>query len=152
MMNEWPHFNNHTGRELELMLAGRKPLSMFYDMADAEPDEKIIPEIAFDGYVRSGQFAKQEQIFVAAMMDPQTGKPHLIRYVFYALKGEEWRIPAIILVMTAWQKSVSNFPIEFYDRLIGPLLGYTEQEVDDFAKNTVARKEAGRPLTPPRTG
>jgi hypothetical protein len=38
--------NNHTGKELQLMLEGKRPLSMFYDDADKEPDERIIPERA----------------------------------------------------------------------------------------------------------
>ena len=48
----------HTGRELELMLSGVKPLSMFYDDPNELPDERIIPELEFDTQVASGMFVK----------------------------------------------------------------------------------------------
>jgi hypothetical protein len=38
-------------QELELMLMGVKPLSMFYDDADKERDERIVPEELFDRHV-----------------------------------------------------------------------------------------------------
>jgi len=38
---------NHTNRELELMLAGKKPLAWFYDEISVLPHEKIIPEARF---------------------------------------------------------------------------------------------------------
>lgn len=52
-----PGIGPHEGRELALMLAGKKPLAMFNDdwPTDWEP-----PEIAFDPYVAEGRFVKNE--------------------------------------------------------------------------------------------
>ena len=41
----------HTGRELQLMLEGRKPLAMFYAGTDELPWEELIPEHAFAPHV-----------------------------------------------------------------------------------------------------
>jgi hypothetical protein len=51
-----------------------------------------------------------------------------VKYVFYALKDEAWRIPAIILVMNA--ESKLPMPNEATDRITGALLGYTDEEID----------------------
>lgn len=116
---------NHTGRELELMLAGKKPLAMFYcTVANGRAYEEI-PEEEFDAYVTSGRFAKGEHEF-----SPSPGV--LVRYVFYALRSEEWRIPAVKLVIQQMQRMGRSD--EGIDRITGALLGYTEQEIDDYVK------------------
>jgi hypothetical protein len=119
--------NNHTGKELQLMLEGKKPLSMFYDDADEERDERIIPELAFGQLVATGQFSKAERTFELAY-DPRIGRSRRIRYVLYCLKGQEWRLEAMFLV----EKAVLNTPYydEGLDRMIGYLLGYTDDEVE----------------------
>ena len=82
---------NHTGKELQLMLERKKPLSMFYDDADVEVDESAIPEVAFGKFVELGQFNKAERVFELAY-DPRIGRNRRVRYVLYCLKGEEWRL------------------------------------------------------------
>ena len=121
--------SSHIGRELQLMLASKKPLSMFYDDADAATDELIIPTKAFGKYVKLGKFSKAEQIFELAY-DPRIGRNYRTRYVLYCLKGEEWRLDAMFLVL----KAVINTPKydEGLDRLTGYLLGYTEGEVEAY--------------------
>jgi hypothetical protein len=127
---------NHTGRELELMLAGTKPLAMFYD-DNGEPDERIIPEKEFDGYVRSGLFVKGTRVFDLAI-DPRTGRPVQVRYVLYALKAEAWRVNALFLVLKT-QLKLRHGPDEAIERMTSNLLGYSDEEFekhfgDYFAK------------------
>jgi hypothetical protein len=120
---------NHTGRELELMLAGKKPLAMFYDEVSHLPNEEIIPEAAFAPYVSNGQFVREEH-FVEGAYDPRLKRNVRVLYVFFAHREEAWRIPAMILSMST-RSRVQN-PNEALDRLEGALLGYTEQEIDDY--------------------
>jgi hypothetical protein len=47
---------NHTNRELELMLAGRKPLAWFYGEISGLPNEGIIPESRFGPHAPSPQY------------------------------------------------------------------------------------------------
>ena len=117
----------HEGRELELMLAGKKPLSMFYDGADEK--ESVIPEDEFDPFVKNGQFAKGTEIFERAL-DPRTGKPYRIEYVLYALKEEEWRIRAMFLVLRTLMGMAKAD--EGIDRITGSLLGYSDEENDQY--------------------
>jgi hypothetical protein len=117
----------HTGRELELMLSGAKPLSMFYDDPDEIIHPPLIPEFEFDPYVEKGLFKKASRIFDLAI-NPKTGKPYRIRYVLYALAGEEWRMPALLLTKEISLKV--KMPNEAIDRIVSTLLGYSEQEIE----------------------
>ena len=117
----------HTGRELELMLSGVKPLSMFYDDPNELPDERIIPEEELDAHVASGMFVKGTKVFDLAL-HPQTGKPVQVRYVLYAPKGEAWRIPAMFLTIeTSLQVQGPN---EAIDRITSKLLGYSDADIE----------------------
>ncbi len=111
------------------MLAGTKPLSMFYDDPDADRDECIIPEMAFDKFVESGAFVKAERIFDLSY-DKRIGRHLRIRYVLYCLKGDEWRIKAMFLALKARQ-AVPKYD-EGIDRIIGALLGYTDEEIATY--------------------
>jgi hypothetical protein len=118
---------NHTNRELELMLAGAKPLAVFSDVIDALPNEQIIPEAAFKSYVEQGAFIRQEKIFDLGF-DERIGKDVQIMMVLFALPSEAWRIPAFILLKTVFFKTRRN-PEEL-ERIESHLLGYSEPEVD----------------------
>ena len=91
-------YRTHVGQELEMMLSGVKPLAMFYGDADFDAHERIIPERRFSPYVQKGQFVKQEFILECAI-DPRTNKPISVRYVFYALASEQWRMDAMRLTV-----------------------------------------------------
>jgi hypothetical protein len=122
---------NHTGRELELMLAGTKPLAMFYD-DNGEPDERIVPEQEFDAYVRSGLFVKGTRVFEAAI-DPRTDRAVQIRYVLYALKPEEWRVNAMFLVLETLLKLRDCMGAdEAIERMISKLLGYSDEDFEKY--------------------
>jgi hypothetical protein len=119
----------HTGRELELMLTGTKPLAMFYD-DNEEPDERIIPVKEFDGYVRSGLFVKGTRVFDLAI-DPRTGRPVQVRYVLYALKSEAWRVNAMFLVKeTLLKLRYRKGPDEAIERMTSNLLGYSDEDFE----------------------
>lgn len=115
----------HLGRELEMMLGGRKPIALFYDDADQPADPAIIPEAAFEPYVQEGRFIRDE--LVLELADPQLGEPARIRYVVYAVRGEEWRAPAALLALRTRQQ-VNALADEGLERFICALLGYSDQE------------------------
>lgn len=116
---------SHTGRELELMRAGRKPLAMFYAHVSELPWEDLIPEEAFAPYVQAGQMLRQD---IDLESTTPSGMPTVLRYVFYALPGEEWRIQ----VMTVLKRSLHSEGgwNETCERVEGTLLGYTTEEND----------------------
>jgi hypothetical protein len=58
----------HTDRELEFMLERGKPLAHFSDAYPSEPDEQIVPELAFAPHVLDGKFVKRE--FVEQLSGP----------------------------------------------------------------------------------
>ena len=121
--------SNHEGKELELMLEGKKPLAMFYDDPDEDQDERIVPAEAFDRFVRSGAFMKAERSFELAF-DRRIGRNLRIRYILYCLKGEEWRIEAMFLALKV-RLTVRGYD-EGIDRIVGALLGYSDDEVDSY--------------------
>ena len=52
---------SHTGRELLLMLAGKKPLAAF-SRIDRPEEDGIVPEDLFDPYVADGTFLKKSEV------------------------------------------------------------------------------------------
>src|SRR5262245_66504208 len=88
-----PTIGPHEGRELELMLAGAKPLSMFLVPIDTEFE--IFPEGEFDRLVSEGRLAKSVSLETVKHPD---GPDTQVRRVLYALAGVEWRINAMVLV------------------------------------------------------
>jgi len=118
-----PGIGPHEGRELELMLAGTKPLAMFNDDL---PEGMEPPEISFDPYVAEGRFVKGE-IVVPLSAPDQT---HL-RYYFYALPEEEWRIDRLSQIEhDIFVENVSTTPE--LETEIGRLLGYDEADIQIF--------------------
>ena len=98
----------HTGRELALMLAGRKPLAVFVDVQPALGGERVIPEGAFEPHVASGRLVKRE------ILTPEvvSGEPLAVRRVLYASSQEAWRIEAYLLLWATAQKSGWNAGFE----------------------------------------
>ena len=119
----------HTGYELLLMLDGVKPFAKFSVEYPVEPDEFPI-EAQFEPHVQSGLLVKR------VMPDEPFEKPirvssgrvfEGVRQVFYARRGEEWRIDAYILL---WQQLAHGPWNETLERLDGSLLGYTDAQND----------------------
>jgi hypothetical protein len=120
---------NHTGRELSLMLSGTKPLAMFYAEISELPNEALIPEQAFAEHIRRGAFVRGE-ITLESGYSALLGRNAHIRYVFFALAAEAWRIPAMSLLRESFAKSKCPWN-ESLERFEGALLGYTDEEVTE---------------------
>jgi hypothetical protein len=130
----------HTGRELELMLRGTKPLSHFYDEYPADRCEEIIPEKAFAPFVDNGVFEKLE--YVEPLTKPsQPSHVHVkgIRHVFYALPAEAWRIDAYIEMQLRLAPAGWSLKLE---RLQGSLLGYEDWQTEIHLEMWRARTNA----------
>lgn len=119
----------HTGYELALMLDGRKPFARFSIEYPVEPGD--FPEgDLFEPYVQSGLLIKR-------VMDNEpfekpvrvsNGRVYLgVRQVFYARRGQEWRIDAYMLLWKQLEHGPWN---ETLERLDGSILGYTDQQND----------------------
>ena len=118
----------HTNRELLLMLAGTKPLAVFSDDFPCLHAHCIIPEREFEPHLASGLIVKREQIIPPQPDTPVLNGPRIgQRRVLYALKGEEWRIDAYILLWKTADKSGWNAGFE---RMEGSLLGYEDWQND----------------------
>jgi hypothetical protein len=109
----------HTGYELPLLLEGRKKLAKMYH---PYPPETFDGEDRFDHWVANG-FLHREEI-LETPCDEYRG----YRTVYYTLKGEEWRIPAMKLI---WEASGrAGGWNEYFERLEGMLLGYEDSQND----------------------
>jgi hypothetical protein len=120
----------HDGHELELMLSGKKPLAMFYENADIPYSDSYIPRDDFKKYVDQEIFCNGDLI-TESFIDPRNGRPVRTRYELYSIKCEEWRIPAITMVLKTMIRT-KNRPDEGLDRMIGSLLGYTDAQNDEY--------------------
>ncbi len=133
----------HTNREFEFMLEGRKPLAYFSDMIfDDEGVQE--PDGEFERQVESGAFVKHE---VRELWEPFTFNDRIVTgrwHRFYALKDEAWRIPAFLLLNRIRDKHPWNDALE---RLEGSLLGYTDQQTDEWLAKYYERSAGWACLT-----
>lgn len=115
-----PEIGPHEERELELMLAGQKPMAMFSDVVHAPFDWG---EASFEPFVEDGRLIKREEI--VEIHHPET---HLHRYIYYTLPGEEWRSERLSQIhhhlFIDRVKTTPELETE-----IGRLLGYTDHEI-----------------------
>ena len=118
---------NHTGRELTLMLSGKKPLAMFYAEIAELPNEVLIPEQAFAPHLTSGAIVRAE-LTLESGYSALLGRNAHIRYVFFARAQQEWRISAMSLLRESFAKSRCPWN-EALERIEGTLLGYTDEEI-----------------------
>jgi hypothetical protein len=82
----------HDGRELALMLEGRKPLAVFSLWNPLRPDRELFPEKVFDPHVDSGEFIKRERSHPARESSGE--RIPAARTILYALPPHAWRIDA----------------------------------------------------------
>ncbi|MCP2091956.1 UNVERIFIED_ORG: hypothetical protein J2Y81_008062 [Paraburkholderia sediminicola] len=122
----------HTGFELALMVQGRKPFA-FIDFNSAAPTSVRL-KARFDAYVAQGILHSHEEIF-----DTKKRPGHRIGQVLYAVKGEEWRIPALEFIRQHINRNGDG--VENLERLEGALLGYERWQndcwIDHLAKSGV---------------
>jgi hypothetical protein len=119
----------HEGKELELMLAGKKPLAAFYDElpTDGKISEEIIPEKAFHPYVLNG-IIKRLSEDVTLFKDKS-----IVRVVCFCLPDEEWRARFLLwLKRETYSGRISHDSSHEY--IIGGLLGYETADIEDFVK------------------
>jgi hypothetical protein len=116
----------HTGRELQMMLEGTKPLAVFSDSyPSSRPSYDNIPEDVFAPHVESGRFVSREVIVPPEY--PAREPP--MRIVCYALATEQWRIDAYLLLHRVGFKYGWS---ETCERMEGTLLGYTDEQNDTY--------------------
>ncbi len=132
---------NQTNRELELMLAGRKPLAVFCDEISCLPCEQIIPEERFRPYVESGVFVRDEVLYEGDYL-PELGRKAVWKYVFFAVQEEEWRIPAFRLSQRVFHRTGRH--TEQLERIQSELLGYTTEEIDAWCNHLFGKKSGPR--------
>ena len=123
---------SHTNRELELMLQKKKPLAVFSEDVSFLPDEEIIPELGFALHVENGSIVREEFV-LPGLYSPVLERDTVIKHVFFALKGEEWRINAMYLLHRQLERTAQWN--ETCGRIEGSLLGYSDEENDAWCKD-----------------
>ncbi|WP_288348939.1 hypothetical protein [uncultured Thalassospira sp.] len=115
-----PGIGPHEGRELELMLAGTKPMAMF---SDALHVSDYFPDADFAPHVEAGRIIRVEEII------PRP--PFEMRYLFFSLPDEEWRIEeALVMSRNLCAGTVIDHDAD--SARMGELLGYSSGEVQAF--------------------
>jgi hypothetical protein len=129
----------HTGYELALMVQGRKPYA-FIEFDSANP-RSATRKMRFDAYVAKGVLHSHEEIFD---VEGQPGRR--MGQTFYAVIGEEWRIPAFEFIRQNINSQGDGF--ENLERLEGALLGYERWQNDWWIDHLAKRNTAlyGTPL------
>lgn len=107
----------HSGYELPLLLEGRKKLAFFDSNIDSRLKER------FDRYVAAGALYAEDDL--CALQDSDG---HCFDNIYYTVRGEEWRIPAIKLIRKASDKAGGWN--EVFERLEGTLMGYEDWQND----------------------
>jgi hypothetical protein len=114
----------HEGRELELMLAGKKPLAMFSESV-VVPVSDFYPEEEFMVHVKAGTLIRHDETFQLQDL------PTAIHAVYYALPSEEWRIKKMHELHLIIAHKVRPWTDDD-ERTVGRLLGYSDNEVSIF--------------------
>ncbi len=119
----------HEGKELDLMLAGKKHLAVFYDALrpGVTTSEDIIPEAAFSIHVKNGLLLRFEETFT-------TSKDNTIRYVCFTTPREAWRANAFFWLKRETFEGKRPFD-DAYEYFIGRLLSYSEEEIKNFLEH-----------------
>jgi len=120
----------HQGKELELMLAGKKHLAVFYDalLPNQPIPEEIIPEESFAPYIKNGTIKR----FTQTLVSPKSPIPAY--YVCYTLAGHEWRAEAFFWMQQECYAGRRPFD-DAYEYFIGRLLDYTDADIEEFIRH-----------------
>jgi hypothetical protein len=119
---------SHTNRELELMLAGVKPLATFLLDGGLTEDQALSGQ-PFAEHVAAGRIVRLERLISDIGTD---GNP--MRRLLFALPGEEWRFELYIALMDSLKDGWSHDK----ERQEGALLGYTDAEIDAHIARLIA--------------
>jgi hypothetical protein len=123
----------HEGRELELMLAGRKHLCAFYEELGIE--RETFPERQFDLHVAEGRFVKDIRVENWISRD---GEETSARSVLYATADQTWRIPAMRMIEDIYHSMGPGWRPDL-ERVKGSLLGYDRTDVERFIERLPGR-------------
>lgn len=123
----------HEGRELELMLSGKKPLAMFSDIV---PSAFLWPDEDFAPHVASGKIVKRE--FETKTPDGR----HTVRHLYFALPDEAWRIEEAHALSLLHFESFDTEAIQASIR-IGLLLGYSHEDIRTFIEWVGQNRQPG---------
>jgi hypothetical protein len=121
----------HTGRELAMMLAGKKPLASFLEIyPNIESEISFVPEQAFQPFVDSGRIVMRQHYSPPNPYAKSEKRKRMgWRRVLYALSGQQWRIDAYLLLLETVERSGWS---EGLQRMEGKLLGYEDWQNDAF--------------------
>lgn len=111
----------HEGREIELLLAGAKPVAMFTDFV---PECGIIPDEELAPLLHEGRLVGRNGIFDG----PNGGK---VRLLAVAQSDASDRLDMLFELMRAIYEGRRPYD-ESADRQIGQLLGYTDADIESF--------------------
>ncbi len=124
----------HEGRELDLMLTGKKFLAAFGDIVPptGQIDEAIIPEQKFSPYVKNGALRRfEKQLFSGRLRQPML-------YVCFVIPGHEWRAETFFGLREMVHSG--EWPADdATDIIIGRLLGYSQEDIDHFIHKSKER-------------
>lgn len=115
----------HEGRELDLMLAGKKPMAYFSEFLFADFEW---PDAEFDPYVKTGQIVKREFIEYSSYKGAQKE----VRFLYFALPSAAGRIEEAHRIRMADLKTRDPVESKKADIAFGRLLGYTEHEINTY--------------------
>jgi hypothetical protein len=128
----------HTSFELPLMLEGRKPLAVFGDGYPSKDfDRSLLP---FDRFVADGSLVRR--VIEEPMPHLKKARADLegIRYILFALPGEEWRIDQYIASII--ERDRSRPWDDDLERLEGSLLGYEDWQNDWWIAKRAEKRQA----------
>jgi hypothetical protein len=114
----------HEGVELEMMLAGQKPLTM---LNDDTPEGWVHPTTFFQPFINAGIFVARQETYTNFPPHHRGGIPMYYHYI--ALPKEERRIEEMHqLNIDFYVKKIK--PTPEMERRVGELLGYMEQDIE----------------------
>jgi hypothetical protein len=132
----------HEGRELDLMLVGKKHLAMFSFEIDIE--REIFPEQKFDLHVAVGRFVKDIRTVEFVSGDAQIRMHNIL----YATANEVWRISAMRMIQDIYYSMGPGWRPDL-ERVIGSLLGYERNDVELFIERLASKGKISRSLPQP---
>ena len=133
--------SNHTNRELELMLSGKKPFAIFSDDISVYPDEIIFPESTFQPYLDAGIFIKEAFTIETKDFISSLHRNAVIKYIAYAVPNELWRIDAYKQLAMIRHSYPHTFKEEGFERYECALLGYSEDETNAWLQHMANMKK-----------
>jgi len=131
----------HQGKELELMLAGRKHLAIFCEaiVEGKYIPEEIIPEKAFAPYVAKGALCRFSRDFLSPKL------PYPARYVCFTTPRNEWRAEAFLEMHNECISGKRPFD-DAHEFFVGRLLGYEDADIQHFINHFKEARKKKSPL------